>query len=167
MIFKSERRIPFRRRSLICSMASPRTKLPNSAAKRPSRRTARIQKRRLGLIIVVDRGWRAAFKGGDAGGAQGFERHEPDGAFAAFAVQKRASALHVLEERALFGAVEVPEAIVMLVDLSHLDRLPFGGDVKPLGEGGGASISLRTTIATRLRNNLRVDIGPLPAILMP
>jgi len=125
MIFKSERRTPFRRRSLISTMTSPRTKLPNSATKRPSCRTARIQKRWLGLIIVVDRGWRSAFEGGDAGSAQGFERHEADGAFAAFAIHERASALHVLEEGAFSGTIEVPKAIIILVDHSHFDRPPF------------------------------------------
>jgi hypothetical protein len=39
------------------------------------------------LIIVIDRGWRAAFERGDARGAQGFAGHEPGGAFAALALR--------------------------------------------------------------------------------
>ena len=126
-IFKSERRIPFRRLPLISKMTSPRTKLPNSGTKRPSWRTARIQYRRLGLIIIVNRGRRAAFEGGDATGAQGFARHEPDGTVAALAVHKGALALDMLKERAFSWAVDVPEAEIILVDCSHLDRPPVGG----------------------------------------
>ena len=126
-IFKSERRIPFRRLPLISKMTSPRTKLPNSGTKRPSWRTARIQYRRLGLIIIANRGRRAAFEGGDATGAQGFARHEPDGTVAALAVHKGALALDMIKERAFSWAVDVPEAEIILVDCSHLDRPPVGG----------------------------------------
>lgn len=127
--------------------------------------------RRLGLIIVVDRGWRAAFEGGDAGGAQGFERHEPDGAFAAFAIHQGASALHMLEECALSWAVEVPEAEIMLVNYSHLDRLPFGGDVKRHGKGGGPSTPPRNNNCDRAHEQLANRYWPLAshihAILTP
>jgi hypothetical protein len=79
------------------------------------------------LIIIVNRGWRAAFEGGDAGGAQGFAGHEPDGAFAALALHNGAFALDVLEKRALSWAFDFPEPEIIFVDHSHLDRPPIGG----------------------------------------
>jgi hypothetical protein len=77
-------------------------------------------------------------------------------------------ALYVLEECALSWAIEAPEAKIMLVNHSHPDRPPFGGDVKRHGKGGGASTPLgETTIATAPTNNLRIGIGPLPATFLP
>ena len=61
IIFRSTRRTPLRRNSLILAIASPRTKLPNSGRKRPSRRTSRVQKRFL-TAIFFHRSRRAAFE---------------------------------------------------------------------------------------------------------
>jgi hypothetical protein len=147
-------------------MTSPRTKLPNSGTKRPSWRTARIQNRRLGLIIAIDRGWRAAFERGDATGAQGFAGHETDGTFAALAVRRDALALDVLDECTFLWAVDVPEAEIILVDNSHLDRPQLADDVKRHGKAGGASISLGNNSCDAPTNNLRKDIDLLPFPLL-
>jgi hypothetical protein len=123
-ILRSERRTPLRRHSLISSMTSPRTKLLNSGTKKPSWRTARVQYRRLGLIIFVDRGWRAAFEGGDAGGTEDFGRHEPRPAFTAPASRIDALALDVLKECAFLWPIDVPEAEIVVVDDGHFDHPP-------------------------------------------
>ena len=52
LILRSLRATPLRRNSLILTITSPRTKLPNSGGKRPSRRTSRVQKRFLTAIIL-------------------------------------------------------------------------------------------------------------------
>jgi len=106
-------------------------------------RAASFQNRRLQLIIIIDRGWRAAFEGGHARGAQGFAGHQPDGASATLAVRKGALAPHVLEECALFWAFGVPKAEIILVDHSHLTA-PVGGRCQ--GKGGGRLL-IRETVA--------------------
>ena len=83
IIFKSLRRTPLSRNSLILAIASPRTKLPNSGRKRPSRRASRVQKRFL-TAIFFHRGRRTIFQRGDTRSAYGLGRNEPDGPFTTF-----------------------------------------------------------------------------------
>jgi hypothetical protein len=66
--------------------------------KRPSWRTASVQYRRLGLIILRDQGRRPTFEGGYATGAKDFGRHEPDESFAALALNAGALAPDMLKE---------------------------------------------------------------------
>ena len=84
MILRSLRRTPLPRNSLILAIASPRTKLPNSGRKRPSRRTSRVQKRFL-TAIFFHRSRRAIFERRYAGSTEGFGRNEPDWPFATLA----------------------------------------------------------------------------------
>jgi hypothetical protein len=76
-ILRSPRGTPLRRNSLILTITSPRTKLPNSGRKRPSRRASRVQKRFL-TAIFFHRGRRAIFSRGDTRSADGCGRNEPD-----------------------------------------------------------------------------------------
>src|ERR1700677_2746486 len=85
MTLRSPRGTPLGRHSLILSIASPRTRLPNSGQKRPPRRMTGVQKRCLAVAIFAHRSRRAAFERGDARSANDFGRNEPDGAFAALA----------------------------------------------------------------------------------
>jgi hypothetical protein len=115
MILRSLRETPWRRHSLIFAIASPRTKLPNSGQKRPSRRMTRVQKRFLTVAIFAHRGRRATFERGDARSAYGFGRNELDEFFATLASCKYALALDILKEGALLWPVDVPEAEIVLV----------------------------------------------------
>src|SRR5580692_4089918 len=75
---RSPRGTPLRRHSLIFSIASLRTKLPNSGQKRPPRRMTRVQKRCLAAAILAHQRRRAIFERGDARSADGLGRNEPD-----------------------------------------------------------------------------------------
>jgi hypothetical protein len=118
-ILRSLRRTPLSRHSLIFAIASPRTKLPNSGQKRPSRRMTRVQNRFLTVAIFAHRGRRATFQRGDARSADGFGRNEPDEVFATLASYNYALALDMLEEGPLLWPVDVPKAEVVLV-YAHL-----------------------------------------------
>ena len=120
MILRSLRRTPLSRHSLIFAIASPRTKLPNSGQKRPSRRMTRVQKRFLTVAISAHRGRRAAFERGDARSADGFGRNELDEMLATLASYNYALALDVLKEGTLLWPVDVPKAEIMLV-CAHLN----------------------------------------------
>ena len=104
---------------LISAIASPRTKLPNSGTKQPSWRAARVQWRRTTVTIIVHRSGCAAFERGGARSAHSFSRHEPDRLVAASADCSDAFALDVLKKGVLFGAIDLPEAEVVLVDGGH------------------------------------------------
>jgi hypothetical protein len=119
MILRSLRRTPLRRHSLILAIASPRTKLPNSGRKRPSRRMSRVQKRFLTGAIFFHRSRRAILERGDARSAEGFRRNEPNGAFATLASYQYALTLYVVKERLLFRPVNAPEAKIIFVN-QHL-----------------------------------------------
>jgi hypothetical protein len=114
MILRSLRETPLRRDSLIFAIASPRTKLPNSGQKRPSRRMTRVQKRFL-VAIFAHRGRSATFERGDARSADGFGRNKLDEVFATLASYQYALALDILKEGALLWPVDVPEAEIILV----------------------------------------------------
>ena len=119
MILRSLRRTPLRRHSLILAIASPRTKLPNSGQKRPSRRMTRVQKRFLTVAIFVHRSRRAIFERRYARSAESFRRNEPNGAFATLASYEYALALYVVKERLLFRPVHVPKTEIIFVN-QHL-----------------------------------------------
>jgi hypothetical protein len=114
MILRSLRETPLRRDSLIFAIASPRTKLPNSGQKRPSRRMTRVQKRFL-VAIFAHRCRSATFERGDARSADGFGRNKLDEVFATLASYQYALALDILKEGALLWPVDVPEAEIILV----------------------------------------------------
>jgi hypothetical protein len=115
MILRSLRQIPLRRHSLILPIASPRTKLPNSGQKRPSRRMTRVQKRFLTVEIFSHRGRRAIFERTYARSAEGFRRDEPDRTFATLASCEYALALYVVKELLLFRPVNFPETEIIFV----------------------------------------------------
>jgi hypothetical protein len=98
MILRSLRRTPLSRHSLIFAIASPRTKLPNSGQKRPSRRMTRVQKRFLTVAIFAHRGRGATVERGDTRSADGFGRNELDEMFATLAGYYYALALDMLKE---------------------------------------------------------------------
>jgi hypothetical protein len=118
MILRSPRRTPLRRHSLIWAIASPRTKLPNSGQKRPSRRASRVQKRFL-TAIFFHRGRRAIFERGDTRSAEGLGRNEPDGPFATLASCQYALTPYEVKERPLLWLSDVQEAEVIFVN-QHL-----------------------------------------------
>ena len=121
MILRSVRQTPLRRHSLILAIASPRTKLPNSGRKRPSRRMTRVQKRFLTIAIFAHRGRRATFERGDTRSAGGFGRNEPDAAFTSLASYRNAFALDMLKESPLLWPIDIPEAeIVFVCGCAHL-----------------------------------------------
>jgi hypothetical protein len=119
MILRSLRRTPLSRHSLIFAIASPRTKLPNSGQKRPSRRMTRVQKRFRTVAIFAHRGWGATLERGDARSADGFRRDELDEVFATLASYNYALALDILKESPLLWPVDVPKAEIVLVS-THL-----------------------------------------------
>jgi hypothetical protein len=119
MILRSLRQTPLRRHSLILAIASPRTKLPNSGEKRPSRRMTRVQKRFLTVAIFFHRSRRAIFERRYARSAESFRRNEPNGAFATLASYEYALALYVVKERLLFRPVNVPKTEIIFVN-QHL-----------------------------------------------
>jgi hypothetical protein len=120
MILRSLRRTPLSRHSLIFAIASPRTKLPNSGQKRPSRRMTRVQKRFLTVAIFAHRGRGATLERGDTRSADGFGRNELDEMLATLASYNYALALDVLKEGTLLWPVDVPKAEIMLV-CAHLN----------------------------------------------
>ena len=115
MILRSLRQTPLRRHSLILAIASPRTKLPNSGKKRPSRRMTRVQKRFLTVAIFAHRGRRATFERSDARSADSFGRDEPNAAFTTPANYRNAFALDMLKEGPLRWPVDIPEAEIVFV----------------------------------------------------
>jgi hypothetical protein len=123
MILRSLRRTPLSRHSLIFAIASPRTKLPNSGQKRPSRRMTRVQNRFLTVAIFAHRGRRAAFERGDARSADSFGRNELDKVLATLAGCNYALALYILKEGPLLWPIDVPKAEVVLV-CAHLKAPP-------------------------------------------
>src|SRR6185437_6357981 len=114
MIFRSLRRTPLSRNSLILAIASPRTKLPNSGIKLPSRRTSRVQNRFL-AAIVLNRSWRATFERRDTRSAERLGRNEPDWPFATLASYQYALTLYVVKECPLVWPADVPEAKIIFV----------------------------------------------------
>ena len=118
MILRSLRGTPVRRNSLILTITSPRTKLPNSGIKRPSRRTTRVQKRFL-TAIFFHRGRRAIFERGDTRSAEGLGRNEPDRTFATPASCQYAFTPYEVKECALLWLADVREAEIILVN-QHL-----------------------------------------------
>src|SRR6202035_3051678 len=133
IILRSLRETPLRRNSLILAIASPRTKLPNSGRKRPSRRASRVQKRFL-TAIFFHRGRRAIFERGDTRSAQGLGRNEPDWPFATLASCQYALTPYEVKECALLWLGDVREAEVIFVnqhlsapstetDVTEIDRL--------------------------------------------
>lgn len=76
------------------------------------------------MIIFLDRGWRAAFERGDAGGTDDLGRHEPHPAFTAPASHVDALALDVFKECAFLWPIDVPEAEIVVVDDGHFDHPP-------------------------------------------
>jgi hypothetical protein len=123
MILRSLRRTPLSRHSLIFAIASPRTKLPNSGQKRPSRRMTRVQKRFLTVAIFAHRGRSATLERGDTRSADGFGRNELHEMFAARTSYNDALALHILKKDPLFWPVDVPKAEIILV-CAHLKAPP-------------------------------------------
>ena len=123
MILRSLRRTPLPRNSLILAIASPRTKLPNSGRKRPSRRRSRVQKRFL-TAIFFHRSRRAIFERRYAGSAEGFGRTEPDWPFATLASYQYGLTLYVVKECTLLRPANVPEAEIIFVS-QHLST-PMG-----------------------------------------
>jgi hypothetical protein len=119
MILRSLRQTPLHRHSLILAIASPRTKLPNSGEKRPSRRMTRVQKRFLTVAIFFHRSRRAIFERRYARSAESFRRNEPNRAFATRASYADALALYVVKERLFFRSVNVPKTEIIFVD-QHL-----------------------------------------------
>src|ERR1700722_6850520 len=115
MILRSLRRTPLRRHSLILAIASPRTKLPNSGQKRPSRRMTSVQKRFLTVAIFFHRSGRAIFERTYARSAEGFRRNEPDRTFATLASYDYALALYVVKELLFFRPVNFPETEIIFV----------------------------------------------------
>jgi hypothetical protein len=123
MILRSLRGIPLRRNSLILTITSPRTKLPNSGIKRPSRRMTRVQKRFLAVAIFTHRGRGATLERGDTRSADVFGRNELDEVFATLASFNYALALDMPKKGLLLWPVDVPEAEIILV-CAHLNAPP-------------------------------------------
>ena len=123
MILRSLRGTPLRRNSLILTITSPRTKLPNSGIKRPSRRVTRIPKRFRTFLIFAHRGRGATLERGDTRSADGFGRNELDEMFATLAGYYYALALDMLKEGPLLWPVDVPKAEIVLV-CAHLKAPP-------------------------------------------
>jgi hypothetical protein len=73
----------------------------------------------LSVTIFIHRRWCATFESAHAGGAEGFGLDKPNWLLAAPASYAEALAPNVLEERALIGLVDVPEAEIVFVD-AHL-----------------------------------------------
>jgi hypothetical protein len=115
MILRSPRRTPLRLNSLILAIASPRTKLPNSGRKRPSRRMSRVQKRFL-TAIFFHRNRRAIFERGNTRSAESLGRNEPDRPFATLASYQYALTLYVVKERPLLWPADFPEAEIIFVN---------------------------------------------------
>jgi hypothetical protein len=116
MILRSLRQTPLRRHTLILAIASPRTKLPNSGEKRPSRRMTRVQKRFLTVAIFFHRSRRAIFERRYARSAQSFRSDEARGALATLASHEYALALYVVKECLLFPPANVPKAEIIFVN---------------------------------------------------
>src|ERR1700722_18437620 len=74
---------------------------------------------RPGVAIFIHRRGCAAFERGDARSANRFGRHEPDQPVAALTDCADALALHVLEKGVLLGAIDLPEAEIVLVLDGH------------------------------------------------
>jgi hypothetical protein len=119
MILRSQRRTPLRRHSLIFAIASPRTKLPNSGQKRPSRRMTRVQKRFLTVTIFFHRNRRATFERACASSAEGLRPNKPDRMFTPLADDEYALAPYVVKELLLFPGVNFPETEIIFVS-QHL-----------------------------------------------
>jgi hypothetical protein len=122
IILRSVRGTPFRRNSLILTIASPRTKLPNSGQKRQPRRMTRVQKRCLTVDIFAHRDRRAKFERGDARSAEGLGRNEPDRTFATLASCQYALTPYEVKECPFLWLADVREAEVIFVN-QHLRAL--------------------------------------------
>src|ERR1700727_1562169 len=118
IILRSLRGTPLRRNSLILTITPPRTKLPNSGRKRPSRRASRVQKRFL-TAISFHRGRRAKFERGDTRSAEGLGRNEPDWPLATLASCQYALTPYEVKECPLLWLADVQEAEVIFVN-QHL-----------------------------------------------
>ena len=118
IILRSLRGTPLRRNSLILTITSPRTKLPNSGRKRPSRRASRVQKRFL-TAIFFHRGRRAIFERGDTRSAEGLGRNEPDWPLATLASCQYALTPYEVKECPFLWLADVQEAEVIFVN-QHL-----------------------------------------------
>jgi hypothetical protein len=155
---RSLRRTPLSRHSLIFAIASPRTKLPNSGQKRPSRRMTRVQKRFL-VAIFAHRGRRATFECGDARSADGFSRNEPDAAVTAPASYQNAFAPDMLKEGPFLWPVDVPEAEIILVSAHltpHHHNPPW---CKTIGLSVIGVTQLACANNSQLRGAARCDVG--------
>jgi hypothetical protein len=100
----------------------------------PLSRQMEIANKIIGVLasVFLQRGWRAAFKRGDAGGAQRFGRQEPHAALTAIAGFLDALALDGVEEGLLFLSVDVPKAKIVVVDSGHLSvSFTAGGQSRP------------------------------------
>src|SRR5271156_4211953 len=103
------------RNSLILAIASPRTKLPNSGRKRPSRRASRVPKRFLAAIFFY-RSRSAIFERGDTRSAEGLGRNEPDWPFATLASCQYALTPYEVKEYSLLWLADVQETEVIFVN---------------------------------------------------
>src|ERR1700733_15894761 len=112
------RRTPLRRNSLILTITSPRTKLPNSGRKRPSRRASSVQKRFL-TAIFFHRNRRAIFERGDTRSTEGLWRNEPDWPLATLASCQYALTPYEVKECPLLWLAYIREAEVIFVN-QHL-----------------------------------------------
>jgi hypothetical protein len=101
------------------AIASPRTKLPNSGQKRPSRRMTRVQKRFLTVTIFFHRNRRAIFERTCASSAEGLRPNKPDRMFTTLTDHEYALALYVVKELLLLPAVNFPETEIIFVS-QHL-----------------------------------------------
>jgi hypothetical protein len=103
MILRLLRGTPLRRNSLILTITSPRTKLPNSGIKRPSRRMTRVQKHFRTFAIFTHRGRGATLDRGDTRSADGFGWNELDDVFATRASYNYALVLDVPKKASSSG----------------------------------------------------------------
>jgi hypothetical protein len=100
----------------------------------PLSRQMEIANEIIGVLpsVFLQRGRRAAFKRGDAGGAHRFGRQEPHAALTAVAGFLDALALDGVEEGLLFLSVDVPKAKIVVVDGGHLSvSFTAGGRSRP------------------------------------
>jgi hypothetical protein len=123
MILRLLRGTPLRRNSLILTITSPRTKLPNSGIKRPSRRMTRVQKHFRTFAIFTHRGRGATLDRGDTRSADGFGWNELDDVFATRASYNYALVLDMPKKGLLLWPVDVPEPEIILV-CAHLNAPP-------------------------------------------
>jgi hypothetical protein len=119
MTLRSTRGTPLTRNSLIFSIASPRTKLPNSGQKRPRRRMTRVRKRCLAVAIFAHRDRRAIFERGDTRSAEGLGRDEPDWPFATLASCQYALTAYEVKECPFLWPADAREAEIIFVN-QHL-----------------------------------------------